>query len=374
MKTDIINAINELEKQKGISKDSLLSAVEAAMVSAYKRVYGINANVRVTIDSETGEIQLFSVRRVVDVVDPENKNIEISLDSAREINSKYQEGDYAEEEIFPKDFGRIAATAAKQIIVQRIREAERGIIFDEYSEKENEAVTAIVSHMEKNGVIVELGKTEGIIPTNEMMPGETYTKNKRIKVYLMEVRKTNKNPQILVSRTHSGLVKRLFEMEVPEIQAGVVHIKAVARDAGSRSKIAVTSNNPQVDPVGACVGQRGIRVENIVAELNNEKIDIIEWDSDPVVFIAKALSPAKVKLVYINENEKAARVVVADDQLSLAIGKGGQNAYLAAKLTGWKIDIKKSSEAEEMDLSSPNMPPREETTFEDLKRAFEENQ
>ncbi|NLB62290.1 MAG: transcription termination/antitermination protein NusA [Clostridiales bacterium] len=374
MKTDIINAINELEKQKGISKDSLLSAVEAAMVSAYKRAYGINANVRVTIDSETGEIQLFSVRRVVEVVDPENKNIEISLEAAREINSKYQEGDYAEEEIFPKDFGRIAATAAKQIIVQRIREAERGIIFDEYSEKENEAVTAIVSHIEKNGVIVELGKTEGIIPTNEMMPNESYTKNKRIKVYLMEVRKTNKNPQILVSRTHSGLVKRLFEMEVPEIQSGVVHIKAVARDAGSRSKIAVTSNNPQVDPVGACVGQRGIRVENIVSELNNEKIDIIEWDSDPVVFIAKALSPAKVKLVYINETEKAARVVVADDQLSLAIGKGGQNAYLAAKLTGWKIDIKKSSEAEEMDLSAPNMQPREETTFEDLKRAFEENQ
>jgi N utilization substance protein A len=373
MKTDIISAINELEKQKGISKDSLLSAIEAALVSAYKRTYGTNANVRVTIDSETGEIQLFSIRRVVETVSPEFKNLEISLEAARLINPKYEIGDYAEEEIFPKDFGRIAATAAKQIIIQRIREAERGIIYEEYSEKENEALTAIVSHVEKNGVIVELGKTEGIIPTGEMMPGETYTKNKRIKVYLMEVRKTSKNPQILVSRTHSGLVKRLFEMEVPEIQSGIVQIKAVARDPGSRSKIAVWSSNPQVDPVGACVGQRGIRVENIVAELNNEKIDIIEWDSDPVVFIAKALSPAKVQLVYINEAEKAARVIVPDDQLSLAIGKGGQNASLAAKLTGWKIDIKKASDADDLDLSQPTFK-REEATFADLKRAFEENQ
>ena len=256
-------------------------------------------------------------------------------------------GDVLEEESNPRNFGRIAAQTAKQVVVQRIREAERGVIFDEYVEKENEILTAIVQRVEKGGVYVELGKTDGLIAMNETIPGEEYNNNDRIKVYVLEVRKTSKGPQVLVSRTHPGLVKRLFELEVPEIQTGVVQVKSIAREAGFRTKVAVYSSDPQVDAVGACVGQRGTRVERIVNELHNEKIDIIEWDSDPAVYIAKALSPAKVLMVYINEAEKAAKVIVPDNQLSLAIGKEGQNARLAAKLTGWKIDIKSQTQAEE---------------------------
>ena len=277
----------------------------------------------------------------------EDPHAEISLEKARAINPLYEVGDVLEEEANPRSFGRIAAQTAKQVVVQRIREAERGVIFDEYVEKENEILTAIVQRVEKGGVFVELGKTDGLIATNETIPGEEYNNNDRIKVYVLEVRKTNKGPQVLVSRTHPGLVKRLFELEVPEIQSGVVQVKSIAREAGFRTKVAVFSSDPQVDAVGACVGQRGIRVERIVNELHNEKIDIIEWDSDPAVYIAKALSPAKVLMVYINEVEKAAKVIVPDNQLSLAIGKEGQNARLAAKLTGWKIDIKSQTQAEE---------------------------
>ena len=256
-----------------------------------------------------------------------------------------------EEESNPKNFGRLAAQTAKQVVVQRIREAERGVIFEEYVEKENEILTAIVQRVEKNGVYVELGKTDGLLAMNESIPGEEYGTSNRIKVYVLEVRKTSKGPQVLVSRTHPGLVKRLFELEVPEIMSGIVQVKSIAREAGFRTKVAVHSTDSQIDAVGACVGQKGIRVERIVNELHNEKIDIIEWDSDPAVYIAKALSPAKVLMVYINETEKAAKVVVPDTQLSLAIGKEGQNARLAAKLTGWKIDIKSQAQAErEMDL------------------------
>ncbi|MDL2234916.1 transcription termination factor NusA [Christensenellaceae bacterium OttesenSCG-928-L17] len=345
MNAEFMMALNDLEKERGINKDVLIDAVENALISAYRRNYGTSNNVRAEVDRETGEVQIFASKSVVEEI--ENPHAEISLADARKINVLYEIGDVLEEEVKPKDFGRIAAQTAKQVVVQRIREAERGVIYDEYVEKENEVLTAIVQRVEKGSVYVELGKTDGLLTANETIPGETFETSDRIKVYVLEVRKTNKGPQVLVSRTHPGLVKRLFELEVPEIQAGVVQIRSIAREAGFRAKVAVSSNDPQVDPVGACVGQRGIRVERIVEELHNEKIDIIEWDADSAVYIAKALSPAKVLMVYINETEKAAKVIVPDNQLSLAIGKEGQNARLAAKLTGWKIDIKNQSQAEE---------------------------
>ena len=345
MNAAFIEALNALEKERGISKEILISAIEAALISAYKRNYGTNTNVRAEVDSLTGDIQIFASKTVVEVV--ENPQTEILLQNAKKVNVLYEVGDVLEEEVKTKDFGRIAAQTAKQVVVQRIREAERGVIYEEYVEKENEVLTAIVQRMEKGNAYVELGKTDGILTANEMIPGETYENSDRIKVYVLEVRKDNKGPQVVVSRTHPGLVKRLFELEVPEIQTGVVQIKSIAREAGFRTKVAVHSTDMQVDAVGACVGQRGSRVERIVQELHNEKIDIIEWDSDSAVYIAKALSPAKVLMVYINEEEKAAKVIVPDNQLSLAIGKEGQNARLAAKLTGWKIDIKNQSQAEE---------------------------
>ena len=344
MNSEFIAALDDIERERGISKDILIDAFESALIAAYKRNYGTNGNVRAVVDRDTGEVQIFASKTVVDeVYDP---YAEISLAAARKINHLYEEGDVLEEEVDPRKFGRIAAQTAKQVVVQRIREAERGVIFDEFVEKENEVLTAIVQRVEKNGVHVELGKTDGLLPPAEMIAGEEYNNNDRIKVYVLEVRKTSKGPQVLVSRTHPGLVKRLFELEVPEIQTGLVYVKSIAREAGSRTKVAVYSSDPQVDAVGTCVGQKGIRVDRIVQELHNEKIDIIEWDSDPAAYIAKALSPAKVLMVYINESEKAAKVVVPDNQLSLAIGKEGQNARLAAKLTGWKIDIKSQSQAE----------------------------
>ena len=345
MKADFIEALNAIEKERGISKDILIDAFESALVAAYKRNYNTTANVRAVVDRDTGDVQIFASKTVVEHV--ENPYSEISLEEAHKINPLFDIGDVLEEEADPSKFGRIAAQTAKQVVVQRIREAERGVIYDEFAEKENEILTAIVQRAEKAGVYVELGKTDGLLSYNETIPGEEYNNNDRIKVYVLEVRKTNKGPQVLVSRTHPGLVKRLFELEVPEIMSGVVQIKSIAREAGFRTKVAVHSTDPMVDAVGACVGQKGIRVERMVNELHNEKIDIIEWDSDPAVYIAKALSPAKVIMVYINETEKAAKVVVPDQQLSLAIDKEGQNARLAAKLTGWKIDIKSQSQAEE---------------------------
>ena len=334
MKADFIEALDAIEKERGISKEVLIDAFESALVAAYKRNYNTAGNVRAVVDRDNGEVQIFASKTVVENV--ENEHSEISLAEARKINPLFDIGDVLEEEADPSKFGRIAAQTAKQVVVQRIREAERGVIYDEYAEKENEILTAIVQRVEKNGVYVELGKTDGLLAFNETIPGEEYNNNDRIKVYVLEVKKTSKGPQVLVSRTHPGLVKRLFELEVPEIMSGVVQIKSIAREAGFRTKVAVHSTDPQVDAVGACVGQKGIRVERMVNELHNEKIDIIEWDSDPAVYIAKALSPAKVIMVYINDAEKAAKVVVPDQQLSLAIGKEGQNARLAAKLTGWK--------------------------------------
>lgn len=345
MNADFIEALNALEKERGISKEVLLTAIEAALISAYKRNYNSTGNVRAEVDAQTGEIQIYASKTVVETV--ESPTVEIALEDAKKVNTLYEIGDVLEVEAKTKDFGRIAAQTAKQVVVQRIREAERGVIYEEYVEKENEVLTAIVQHVEKGNAYVELGKTDGILTANEMIPNETYQNNDRIKVYVLEVRKENKGPQVVVSRTHPGLIKRLFELEVPEIQSGVIQIKSIAREAGSRTKVAVHSSDPQVDAVGSCVGQRGSRVERIVNELHNEKIDIIEYDSDCAIYIARALSPAKVLMVYINEDEKAAKVVVPDTQLSLAIGKEGQNARLAAKLTGWKIDIKSQSQAED---------------------------
>ena len=350
MNAEFIEALNAIEKERGISKDILIDAFGSALIAAYKRNYGAVGNVRATVDRDTGEVQIFASKTVTETV--ENPYAEISLAEAKKINSLYEVGDVLEEEVDPRKFGRIAAQTAKQVVVQRIREAERGVIFDEFVEKENEVLTAIVQRVEKNGIYVELGKTDGFLAASETIAGETYNTSDRLKVYVLEVRKTNKGPQVIVSRTHPGLVKRLFELEVPEIQTGIVQIKSIAREAGFRTKVAVYSSDPQVDAVGACVGQKGIRVERIVNELHNEKIDIIEWDPDPAVYIAKSLSPARVMMVYINEAEKAAKVIVPDNQLSLAIGKEGQNVRLAAKLTGWKIDIKSQSQAEEdMDIA-----------------------
>ena len=346
MNADFIEALKAIEKEKGISKSILIEAVESALVTAYKRNYNNAGNVRVVVDEDNGEIHIYAVKRVVEVL--ENPNEEIQLEEAWEIAKYYQDGDILEEEIQPKGFGRIAAQSAKQVVVQRIREAERGLIYDEFAEKENEVLTAVVQRSGHNGVYLELGRTEGFMVSNEFIPGEEYNSNDRIKVYVLEVRKTNKGPQVMVSRTHPGLIKRLFEFEVPEIQSGVVQIKSIAREAGFRTKIAVYSSDSQIDPVGACVGQRGIRVERIVQELCNEKIDVVEWNNDAAILIANALSPARVLMVQVNDEEKVARVIVPDNQLSLAIGREGQNARLAAKLTGWKIDIKSQSQSTEL--------------------------
>lgn len=345
MNSEFLEALSDLEKEKGISKDILLEAIEQALLSAYKRNYG-TAQARVHIDRLTGVFKVYAVRTVVEeVADPRQ---EISLEEARAIDPRYDLGDMVEFEVTPRDFGRIAAQTAKQVVVQRIREAERNIIYEEYASREGELIYGMIQRVEQKNVFIELGKTEAILSQNEQMPGEVYKPGNKIRAYIVEVKKTTKGPQILVSRTHPGLLKRLLEMEVPELQSGEVELVSIAREAGYRSKIAVYSRDPNIDPVGACVGPRGVRVQNIVQELNGEKIDIIKWDPDSSRFIAAALSPAKVVAVEVWEEEKIARVIVPDYQLSLAIGKEGQNARLAAKLTGWKIDIKSESQMEQI--------------------------
>ena len=346
---EFIEALNDLARERHIDREMLFTAIETALVAAYKRNYENNGgNVRVSIDRERGEVEVFARKKVVEEV--EDPQTEISLAEARQLNPAYCEDDLIEEKITPRQFGRIAAQTAKQVVVQKIREAERGGIYNEYVEKENEILTAVVDRVEGKDVYVELGRTEGCLEAAQQMPGETFAPGDRLKVYVLEVTggKNGKGPQILVSRTHSGLVKRLFEIEVPEIQSGVVQIKSIAREAGSRTKMAVDSTDVMIDPVGACVGPRGMRVENVVAELKTEKIDIIRWSKEPAEYIANALNPARVIHVAVNEKEKSARIIVPDNQLSLASGKEGQNARLAAKLTGWKIDIKSQSQVADM--------------------------
>ncbi|OIK13938.1 transcription termination/antitermination protein NusA [Bacillus sp. MUM 116] len=353
MSSELLDALTILEREKGISRDVLIEAIEAALISAYRRNFNQAQNVRIDLNLQTGSMRVFARKEVVDqVFDP---RLEISIEDARRINPNYQVEDIVEMEVTPKDFGRIAAQTAKQVVTQRVREAERGIIYSEFIDREEDIMTGIVQRLDSKFIYVSLGKIEALLPVNEQMPNERYKPHDRIKVFITKVEKTTKGPQIFVSRTHPGLLKRLFEIEVPEIYDGTVEIKSVAREAGDRSKISVHSDNHEVDPVGSCVGPKGTRVQAVVNELKGEKIDIVKWSDDPVVFVANSLSPSKVLDVMVNEADKATTVVVPDYQLSLAIGKRGQNARLAAKLTGWKIDIKSETEARELGIY-----PREE--------------
>ncbi|ODV55247.1 transcription termination factor NusA [Lysinibacillus fusiformis] len=348
MSSDLLDALNALEEQKGISRDVLIEAIEAALVTAYKRNFNQAQNVRVDLNLDKGSIRVFSRKDVVEEV--EDDRLQISLEDAKVINPAYQLEDIVEQEVTPRNFGRIAAQTAKQVVTQRVREAERGLIYEQYVDREDDIVTGVVERLDARNIYVGLGKVEAALPINEQIQGETYHPHDRIKVYITKVERTTRGPQVIVSRTHPGLLRRLFEMEVPEIYEGIVEIKSIAREAGDRSKISVFAHNEEVDPVGSCVGAKGARVQTIVNELNGEKIDIVEWSEDPVVFVANALSPSKVLDVQVNEEEKSTTVVVPDYQLSLAIGKRGQNARLAAKLTGWKIDIKSETDARELDI------------------------
>lgn len=349
MNQEFIEALREIVKEKGISEDLLFTTIEDALVAAYKKNYANhgagNQNVKVTMNRENGEIHVYSQKTVVeDVMDDVD---EISLEDAKSIDSNYNIDDIVSIEVTPKKFGRVAAQAAKQVVIQRIKEEERRIVYNDFIEKEDDIITGTVIRKDKNNVLVDLGKTEAVLGPNEQMRGEKYNFNDKLKLYIVEVKNTTKGAQIVISRTHPGLIKRLFELEVPEIFDGTVEIKAISREAGSRTKIAVSSNDENVDPMGACVGPKGIRVQNIVDELKNEKIDIIKWSKLPEEYIANSLSPAKVLDVTLDEESKFAQIVVDDNQLSLAIGKEGQNVRLAARLTGWKIDIKSKSQADE---------------------------
>lgn len=342
MNSEFINAINDLEQEKGIDAEILFSAIETALITAFKRNFDSNENVRVEMNKENGDIHVYAQRKVVEEV--ENPETEISLQDAKDISKKYELDDVVEKEVTPRNFGRIAAQTAKQVVIQRIREAERDVTFNAYLGKEGDIVTGMVSTSDKRGTVIELGRTEALMLTSDQIPGEELKVGERIKAYITRVEKSLKGPQVFVSRTHAGLVKRLFELEVPEIYEGIIEIVSVAREAGSRTKMAVMAKMETIDPVGSCVGQKGTRVQNIINELNGEKIDIIEWSENPAQYIASALNPAEVLAVDINEDEKSAKVVVPDNQLSLAIGKEGQNVRLAAKLTGWKIDIKSETQ------------------------------
>mgnify|MGYP000962793565 FL=1 len=346
MNFEVIQALEELERERGVSKEIFLEALEAALVSAFKRHYGSTQNVRVDLDGDAGTVRVFAKKTVVEAVtDPKT---EITWDEARAISPSYNLGDIVEAEVTPAEFGRIAAQTAKQVVVQRIREAERDIIYEEYINRQGDIITGRIQRIEGRNVMVDLGRAEAILPQSEQMPTEQYEPGQRIKMYIVDVRRTTKGPVITVSRTHPGLIKRLLELEVPEVYDGVVEIKAIAREAGARSKVAVYSHDENVDPVGACVGHRGVRIQSIVSELRGEKIDVIEWSENPAIFVANSLSPAKVLAVSINQEYKIARVIVPNSQLSLAIGREGQNARLAARITGWKIDIKSEAQYLEM--------------------------
>ena len=342
----LIVAIQELEKEKGIKKDYLLDSIESALLTAYKRNYNSHENVKVVVDRETGASHLYSVKEVVEHA--ENPILQISLEEARKIDKEAQIDGTVDVELVPKNFGRIAAQTAKQVIIQKLREAEREIIYSEYSERKGEIVSGIIQKADQNIVVMDLGKVEGVMPAKEQIPTEKYHVNDKIKGYILDVEKGAKGvPQVIISRACPEFVKKLFEFEIPEIYEGVIEIKAVSRDAGSRSKVAVYSPNENIDPVGSCVGQKGVRIQNIINELNGEKIDVIEWNADLSIYISSALLPAQVMAVDIDEENRIAQVIVPDDQLSLAIGKSGQNARLAAKLTGlsdWRIDIKSETQ------------------------------
>lgn len=339
-KDEIIQALKEISRLKGIDEELLFTALEDALTAAYRKNYTNTASqdVKSLVNHETGEIKILNMRKIVEEINDETS--QILLADARKIKPDYELGDMVPEDVTPENFMRVAAQNAKQIVTQRIKEAERSIIYNEFSQKELDLISGIIQRKDKGNVYVDLGKIEAVLGPSEQIPGENYEFNQRIQLYIVEVRQNTKGPLITVSRTHPGLVRRLFEREVPEIFDGIVEIKSTSREPGSRTKIAVYSKDPNVDATGACVGNRGARVQNVVSELHNEKIDIIEWDKEPARYIANSLSPAKVTSVTVNPQETTARVIVDDSQLSLAIGKEGQNVRLAAKLTGWKIDIK----------------------------------
>lgn len=344
---ELILALDELEKEKGIDKAYLLESIETALVTAYKRNFDSLENVKVVMDKQTGATHVYSIKEVMKKA--KDEALEISLEDAKKIKKDAKEGETVEVEIVPKDFGRIAAQTAKQVIIQKLREAERNIVFDEFNNRKGEIVSGIIQKADHNIVVMDLGKLEGVMPLKEQIPTERYQVNQKIKGYVLDVERGAKGaPQVIVSRSHPDFVRKLLEFEIPEIYEGVIEIKSVSRDPGYRSKVAVYSPDPNIDPVGSCVGQKGVRIQNVINELNGEKIDVIEWNEDPSIYISSALLPAKILAVDIHEDEKFAQVIVPDDQLSLAIGKSGQNARLAARLTNWKIDIKSETQFREM--------------------------
>lgn len=346
--TELISAMNELEKESGIKKDYLLDAIQTALVTAYKKNYDCEEeNVKITMDRETGEIHIYLQKEVVETV--ENEKTQISLENAKKIDGKYKIGDIVEQELIPKNFGRIAAGTAKQVIVQKIREASREFLYNEFNDKKGEIVSGIIQKADGGVVVVDLGRIEGIMTVKEQIPTEKYHVNDKIRACIIDVEKGQKgSTQVMISRACNDFVRKLFELEIPEIYEGIIEIKSVSRDPGNRCKVAVYSQNPDIDPVGSCVGQKGIRIQNIIQELHGEKMDVIEWNEDPSIYISSALLPAQVMAVDIKEDEKFAQVIVPDEQLSLAIGKAGQNARLAAKLTNWKIDIKSETQFRKM--------------------------
>ena len=363
---EFLQTLKELAYEKGIDEELLFETIEAALISAYRRNFGAAQNVRISLSRETGAFHVFAIKTVVDEV--ESDVTEIGLAQARAINPDYVVGDVVEIEMTPANFGRIAAQTAKQVVMQRLREAERGIVYEEYMNRSSEIVTGIVQRVEGHNVFVDIGRAEAVLMATEQLPNETYNYGGTVRAYIIEVKRTSRGPQIMLSRTHPGLLKKLFELQVPEIQEGVVEIRSIAREAGSRSKVAVWSSEERVDPIGACVGPHYMRVQAVVDELAGEKIDIVKWSDDPATYIANSLNPAKVISVAVNEAEKISRVVVPDYQLSLAIGKEGQNARLAAKLTGWKIDIKSETqarEAEQADGAPTDAPPEDQAAAEE---------
>ena len=371
---ELIIALEELEKEKGIKKEELLESIRTALITAYKRNFDALENVKVVMDKQTGATYVYSIKEVVERAnDPVQ---EISLDEAKKINKSIQIGDNVEIEIVPKNFGRIAAQTAKQVIVQKIREAEREILYNDYSDKKGEIVSGPIQKAERGIVVMDLGKLEGVMPLKEQIPTENYNVNDKIKAYVVDVEKGEKGaPQVIVSRSHPDFVRKLLEFEIPEIYEGLIEIKSVSRDPGKRSKVAVYSQDPNIDPVGSCVGQRGIRIQNVINELHGEKIDVIEWNPDISIYIAAALLPAKIMAVDSKEDEKFAQVIVPDDQLSLAIGKAGQNARLAARLTNWKIDIKSESQFRQMLQEQANSENKEESSKkEDSSEEIENNE
>ncbi len=344
---ELIIALEDLEKEKGIKKEYLLESIESALLTAYKRNFDALDNVKVVMDPKTGATHVYSVKEVVKKI--ENDVAQINLTDAKKINKDINIGDTVEVEIVPRNFGRIAAQTAKQVIIQKLREAERDIIYTEFNDRKGEIVSGIIQKADKNIVVMDLGRLEGVMPTKEQVPTENYKVNDKIKGYVLDVERGAKGaPQVIVSRSHPDFVRKLLEFEIPEIYEGVIEIKSVSRDPGYRSKVAVYSPDPNIDPVGSCVGQKGVRIQNVINELHGEKIDVIEWNEDPSIYIASALLPAQILAVDIKEEERFAQVIVPDDQLSLAIGKSGQNARLAAKLTNWKIDIKSETQFREM--------------------------